>query len=436
MYNLLIADDEELERRTIKSIIVKNFENIFSIYEAKNGREAIEIAERVKPEVFIMDIKMPGINGMEAIKEIRKTNNEGYFIILTAYDYFDYAKEAIEYDVKEYMLKPFKRNEFISKLETAIKSVENQKQKRKEEILLKEKIYTLIPMMENELCYSIINDNLHSVDYITHLQYLKIKFNLGYSMIIRINNFNSHKDKNNVKSLINDYLKEHLRRQNNAITNCIFTEDIIVFMECDKKDVGKDYNLEIGNTARKLVDNVNEKFNVQAFVGVGGVYEGIEKLSISFREALTAVDSANETEFIKFFRDLGGFKINVEEEDSEKLVSDNYYDGKNIISKSIEYINNNFTKDIMLEEVSNYVNVSSFYFSKLFKEYTGKNYVDYITDLRIEIAKKKLRVGNASIKEICYEVGYNDPNYFSRVFKKIEGISPTEYKMKFIDKDI
>ena len=48
---------------------------------------------------------MPGINGIEAIKEIRKFLKEGYFIVLTAYDYFDYAKEAIEYDVKEYMLK-------------------------------------------------------------------------------------------------------------------------------------------------------------------------------------------------------------------------------------------------------------------------------------------------------------------------------------------
>ena len=108
---------------------------------------------------------------------------------------------------------------------------------------------------------------------------------------------------------------------------------------------------------------------------------------------------------------------------------DNFDEGRNVILKAIEYINNNFKKDIMLEEVASFVNISSFYFSKIFKEYTGKNYVDYITDLRIEVAKEKLREGIISIKEICYEVGYNDPNYFSRVFKKIEGLSPTEYKI-------
>ncbi|HAZ36788.1 MAG TPA: DNA-binding response regulator, partial [Clostridiaceae bacterium] len=60
MLNLLIADDEELERRAVKNIIGKSFEGQFNIFEAKNGRQAIEVADKEKPEIIIMDIKMPG----------------------------------------------------------------------------------------------------------------------------------------------------------------------------------------------------------------------------------------------------------------------------------------------------------------------------------------------------------------------------------------
>ena len=73
-------------------------------------------------------------------------------------------------------------------------------------------------------------------------------------------------------------------------------------------------------------------------------------------------------------------------------------------------------------------NISSYYFSKLFKQETGENYVEYLSRVRIENAKKMLTESEASIKEISYSVGFSDPNYFSRAFKKYEGVSPTEYK--------
>jgi two-component system, response regulator YesN len=437
MYNLLIADDEELERRTIRGIIIKGFEEIFNIYEAKNGREAIEIADRIKPDIIIMDIKMPGINGIEAIKEIRKFLKEGYFIILTAYDYFDYAKEAIEYDVKEYILKPFKRNEFITKLEEAIRFVENIKLKRRDEIVLKEKIYTLIPMMENELCFSIISENLNNVDYKTYLGYLGMKFENGYCIVLRISSATDEKNKINMKFKVNDFAREYLKRQNNAISSCTFTDDIIIFIEIEKGNEVNEGLSSIETAARKIIDSIKEKFNLQIFVGIGRIYSGIERLSRSYKEALITVNSSNEEFNIRHFKDLVIANNNLEAiaiaEKNLFLVNDIevFDEGKNIIMNAVEYINNNYKRDIMLEEVANYINISSFYFSKIFKEYTGKNYIDYITDLRIEIAKEKLRQGGTSIKEICYEVGYNDPNYFSRVFKKSEGLSPTDYKVKY-----
>lgn len=110
------------------------------------------------------------------------------------------------------------------------------------------------------------------------------------------------------------------------------------------------------------------------------------------------------------------------------------YQGRNTSSSvkiAVDYIEKNFDKEISLEDVSRYVGVSPQHFSKIFKQETGANYVDWLTKLRIEQAKKYLHAGKHTIKEVCFQVGYKDPNYFSRIFRKIVGMTPSEYaKMK------
>jgi len=92
------------------------------------------------------------------------------------------------------------------------------------------------------------------------------------------------------------------------------------------------------------------------------------------------------------------------------------------------YIRGNYSKDISLDEVSQAVNISPYYFSKIFKEEVGEGFVEYLTGLRMEKAKELLASTEYSMKEICAMSGYADPNYFSRIFKKNTGVTPTEYK--------
>lgn len=97
------------------------------------------------------------------------------------------------------------------------------------------------------------------------------------------------------------------------------------------------------------------------------------------------------------------------------------------VKEAISYIQNNYIEDITLEDVADYVGVTPQHFSKVFKEETGYNYIEWVSNLRIDMAKRYLSAGEKNIKEICYMVGYKDPNYFSRIFKKIVGKTPTEY---------
>ncbi len=98
------------------------------------------------------------------------------------------------------------------------------------------------------------------------------------------------------------------------------------------------------------------------------------------------------------------------------------------VEKAINFINENYKNDISLDDISQMVGISAYYFSKLFKNETGTNFIDYLTNLRISKAKELLDLGRLSVKEIGMEVGYPDPNYFSRIFKKNVGKSPSEYK--------
>ncbi|WP_347401611.1 helix-turn-helix transcriptional regulator [Clostridium beijerinckii] len=93
-----------------------------------------------------------------------------------------------------------------------------------------------------------------------------------------------------------------------------------------------------------------------------------------------------------------------------------------------QFIRENIETELELEKVANNFGLSVYYFSRTFKEVTGINFSEYVNKCRIDVAKELLSTGEMNVKEVCYKVGYNDPNYFSKVFKKYEGVSPANFK--------
>ena len=106
MYRIMIADDEGIAVESFTYMIREEFKDTCIIESAKTGRSVIELAERFRPDIALMDIRMPGINGIDAIKEIRKRNPGIIFIVISAYDKFGYAKEALSLGVMDYLNKP------------------------------------------------------------------------------------------------------------------------------------------------------------------------------------------------------------------------------------------------------------------------------------------------------------------------------------------
>lgn len=123
MYRLLIAEDELIERTVLRKTLLKKFEGQCCVYEAQNGKEALEIFRRERIQVVILDISMPVMSGIEAAEQMRKEDQNVCLIFLTAYDRFDYAKKAISVHAMEYLLKPYASREVISVVEEAFRIV-------------------------------------------------------------------------------------------------------------------------------------------------------------------------------------------------------------------------------------------------------------------------------------------------------------------------
>ena len=120
---LLVAEDELIERKVLCKTLQKYLGDLITLYEAKNGREAIEIFEQEAPQAAILDIEMPGANGLEVARKIRETDKNCAILFLTGYDKFAYARQAISVRALDYLLKPYNEQELVFAVEEAIHQV-------------------------------------------------------------------------------------------------------------------------------------------------------------------------------------------------------------------------------------------------------------------------------------------------------------------------
>lgn len=525
MLKLLIADDEYLVIEFLQFIIEKNFTDIEVVGTAKSGREAIEKSMTLKPDIVIIDIKMPGINGIEAIEQIKAIKSDTMFIVISAYEYFDFAKEAVHLGVYEYLLKPINKGKMIKTLNEIKEKITMKRKMLQNEMILKEKFNRVLPLIERQFVYSAILNAGNIGDIKFHEDIFDMELKKGYIIlgivkdaetISKEENLSSNLEKQEFHEMFDFTLKK--------LTPCLVGSPLLdrSFAYIPARDSSDDYKIRNASIeiAKKLRDRIGGCLKINFKIGIGGAYD-IENLSKSYSEALIASNFSTDFEVIHY-EDI----VSLSEKDSlypeakEKLLlqkllrndkagvidiyedifwwlSINYKDdidkiksrlielfiiiGRNIpyskmkndfseqrfiikmlkkedvnelkitylnylkellfnleetkakeqngmISKALSYINDNFQNNISLKDVAEELNISYHYFSKFFKDTFGKNFSDYLTELRIEKSKELLRDRTSSVKEICYSIGYNDPNYFSKIFRKITGMTPTEYR--------
>lgn len=184
MYRILVADDEGIMLEAFKNVISSTFGDSCIVETAKTGRAVTEIAETFHPDIVFMDIHMPGINGIQAMREIRKFNTTALFYVVSAYDKFDYAKEAIDLGVERYLTKPISKAKIIAAVEEATAKVDTKRNQRSNLLRIQEKLETVIPVVENSFVGSLLfQQEMQVADY--YQQLLDIEEKQGYVMIIQ-----------------------------------------------------------------------------------------------------------------------------------------------------------------------------------------------------------------------------------------------------------
>lgn len=533
MFKVMIADDEKVAIDSLKFIIEKSFSDAEVISAARSGREAIEKVEENVPDILFMDIHMPGINGIEAIREIRKRYGQIAIIVLTAFDQFEYAKEAINLGVMEYLLKPVNRNKVVEVVGRAMDLIRTEREKRQIELELKEKLKYAGPVLENGFVYSLILFDDNSNELFDYKRLFDIEEDGGYVLTVEFAD-------NQTDRFVDDKIGYGVRSQQfypyftntvKSLCKCIIgpvmLNRIVVVVPSNPRADEFDCRLEAVSLAENMMKKLSEKLNCGVRIGVGKIYRRFDMLSASYEESLKAlrylqgngvmhftditahtaepgaeypeykeklllqkVAAGDIAESINAFgcifdwlsREYADQPLKIKNKLLELIFlvnrmsweyepgggseGDDYLEemlsigdlgelrlwckkrvenvagqigsyrevkAGGLTSRAREFIKANYAKAITLEDVAREINVSPQYLSKLFKEETGENFIDYLTGLRIRIARTLLEGDERSVKEICYSIGYSDPNYFSRIFKKIAGVTPTEYKEAFLN---
>lgn len=503
---LLIVDDERIERKGLMKMIQTEMPEVTIVGEARNGRIAIELADELRPDVMMMDIKMPGMDGIEAVKTIRQRHRHMKFIMVSAFNTFEYAKEVMQEGVKEYILKPSRKEEVLA----ALKRVKADLLEQQKQQVMEENYSRALSLMESSWLSSLLLEQVEDL-YLEEWSEL-LNFQIGMGLIVL---FSIKGDPNAIhnRNYFN-WLKERKHSgEYEMVVGPIIDEKVPVLLLIKEEVAATKVKTDAKQFCRSIILSFQEQFaGVKLLAGIGLPYSKMEEFSRSYHEASVALEqvrkeaapylffsertTATETrrlydvenrlleylkmgdypkvllEFEGYYQELIqnsklvvveleklfeviarecyklGYPFEVQTIFEPTWAAERVYETakarlsscmqgmvsfrqpyvKGMLQKAKDMIDRRYKEALSLEEVAEFVGVTPFYFSKVFKEKMGVTFIDYLTDLRIMYAKGEMIKTEKSLKEICFEAGYNDPNYFSRVFKKKTGITPKEFR--------
>lgn len=294
MYKLLLADDEGIVRESLRYIVDKEFPGMCETFEAKTGRHVIELADEVRPDIAFMDIRMPGINGIDAMKEIRTTNPNIVFVVISAYDKFDYAKQALSLGVIDYVNKPFGREQIVEVLKKAMAEVDRVREQRSRELEIKEKLDSIVPIVENGLIQDLLSHEHFKENIEEYKKLLEIDEEYGLMLAVVSGDrepggymrgavpasVKTQKNYETVLLVISDNFK--------CITGSVMGNKIPVMIPCAKSAITPEEYSKIVESAKKAQEELSAALGINFRIGIGSV-KRMEDMADSYAEALSVL---------------------------------------------------------------------------------------------------------------------------------------------------
>ena len=294
MYKILIADDEGIVTDSLQFIIEKNFGSDCRTAVAKNGRQAIEVAESFQPDIAFLDIQMPGINGLKAMEEICGQNSRIKVLILTAYDNFDYAKEALRLGAVDYLMKPVNKKVIVERLTGIMRTIDQERQRRRDDLLAKEKMEAVIPIIENGFVISLIIQNEYEDSGEQYRSLLNVEEDYGMIMVLEWGESGEGRNLGNpVGSGVRahryyDRMSELVKVHFRAFVSDIMGNKIVCVIPSAEEKLEYGDRLSMIEKARNLMNSLKQAVNIDFQAGIGSV-RSWEAMFDSYQEALNAL---------------------------------------------------------------------------------------------------------------------------------------------------
>ncbi|WP_338555441.1 response regulator [Paenibacillus sp. KS-LC4] len=541
MLNVIIVDDELLMRIGLKSMINWEEYGFYIAGEAANGKEALELAAQLSPDLIITDIKMPVMDGLELIRQVSQLLPSCQFVILSCLDEFQYAKEAVRLGAVDYLIKSdMKQQQLLDVLSVA---------KKKSEWLLhnsggavfKQHYKEGIGYMKESVFKELFSGFRNEEEIVSRSEALGISLVQGSMVLIklRIDRFESirqkyvEQDEKLLRYAVVNMMEELIPRKWRKEVIVESSSEYLLIMNMPEKEGMPENQSLLSHEEVLPIERLNKLFasisgamkdylNISLSIGISGIAAGFNGLRKAYQEADKAlrllffestgnvsyfeggsIRQRNNDSFVLGREEESRFRRLIEEDEAgaqaylEQLrkkvdaegVTENAIRKLNIrlltlinscfpsipetgirgytpyellfqeerlnglhelvlhylqqclahnqstdnrnqsyAEQASEIIMNHYAEELSLQSVASQINVNPSYLSRIFKQETGSNFVSFLTRVRMDRALYFLRGKNMKVYEVAGLVGYPNTAYFSKLFKKVIGVTPEEYR--------
>lgn len=520
LYRVMLVDDEEDVRQAVIRKLDWAQLGFEVAGEASNGEEALEMAERLEPDVIMTDIKMPFMDGLELCRRVKRMLPGTRMAILSGFDEFEYAREAITQQVEHYILKPINADELAEVFLRIRRSLDGEIASRRDMEALRRRYDESLPLLRQQALLSLLTGHLSPDDFrARRTEYaLDLTAAAFCAAVVRYDETGDEERllsislRNLIAETLGPGIRFHLVEPGNHLAMLFLLEGGVTPQM-------------IGEALRPLFAWSKKLLGLNLHIGLGKAYPRPEDLARSYREALSALEyqyllDAGECIYIgdiepgtagqldpafaealfrqikvgseedlaravdallTHLRSVGAtpqqyqiyllelitgmvrvirsYRLDEKEARLDALLQSGIAMWMNdlgevgrwlletcerlrglarqerkdsvrlLIDKAKDLLDAGYRDSTLsLDAVCAQLGVSTAYFSTMFKRETGSGFVGYLTGLRMEKALELLNNTNQKTYQIAASVGYEDPNYFSYVFKKRFGVSPSKYR--------
>ncbi|MDR0897200.1 MAG: response regulator [Oscillospiraceae bacterium] len=518
MYRVFLVDDEIVIREGIRNHFLWEASDFTLAGEAPDGEVALEMLKDIQPDILLTDIRMPFMDGLTLVKLAKESMPWLHVIILSGYDDFAYARQALELGVSDYLLKPVSAEELLAALEKVTARIERDRRARADVRALQEQFASNSQFLKEKAVQDLFRPGLDDAEIArietrAHRLGIALRAHCYAAMVVK-----PAEAREEDELLLEAHLRRLASASGGTVHFCESLGDAIFWVLGDSDG---DLDGRLYGLAQAVRRELQDATGIKTRICLGKTVHGLKDAYESLRQArrvskrpdlqpiagpedmpdspglslaeLNVLPIRQQLQFLtrrdvetvlnryieslgeaalrsmmmasyayveitlaasKIVRDCGGDPAEVLPRYSGEspgqtasveeirpmlgeilLAAVGFREerGKSrhdaLIAKAQAYLAEKFCDPMVnLRELAEHVNLSTNHFCTVFSQATGKTFTEYLTDLRMEKAKELLANAALRTSDVAYQVGFNDPHYFSYLFRKHEGVSPRDYR--------